>query len=155
MDGCLLLGSMHALLARPARADEPGVKLVVVVQKASPLTELSLRELKRLYVGEPVSDPAGNRIVPLNQPPASPERVSFDRFVLKMGPDEVGRFWIDRKIRGQTGAPRKVAPLELMRNAVATIPGTLAYMREGDVDARLRVLAVDGKRPSDSGYALQ
>jgi hypothetical protein len=72
-----------------------------------------------------------------------------------MDPATVGRLWVDRKIRGQPGPPRSVSPIELMRNAVASIPTTLAYMRQSDVDDRLKVLSIEGKRPSDADYALQ
>lgn len=151
---CLMLGSLPVLGGRFAGAATSSVKLVIVVQPASPLSELSLRELKRLYTSEQMTDPAGNRLLPLNQPPGSPDRVGFDRTVLQMDPDTVGRFWIDRKIRAQPGAPRSVSPLELLQRAVAAIPGAIAYMREADVDSKLKVLVINGKRPSDADYPL-
>jgi hypothetical protein len=39
----------------------------------------------------------------------STDRIGFDQTVLRMGPDEVNRFWIDRKIRGLPGPPRVAA----------------------------------------------
>ena len=42
--------------------------------------------------------------------PRTVDRVGFDQVVLKMDPDAVGRFWIDRKIRGGSGPPRTVFP---------------------------------------------
>ena len=65
-----------------------------------------------------------------------------------MDPDQVGRFWIDRKIRGQPGPPRAVAPLGVLQEEVASISGTIGYMRDGEVDGQLKVLAIDGKRPT-------
>jgi len=91
----------------------------------------------------------------LNHPAQSPERVAFDQVVLKMTPDQTGRFWIDRKIRGQPAAPRSVAPRELLRKFVAASPGAVTYLRDSEVDAQLKVLAIEGKRPQDAGYPLQ
>jgi hypothetical protein len=136
-------------------AAEPRVRLVVVVQKSNPLSELSLRDLKRLYLGEYITDTDGKKLMALNHPPQSPDRVGFDQVVLKMTPEEAGRFWIDRKIRGQTAAPRSVAPRELLRKFVAASPGAVAYLHEGEVDPQLKALAIDGKRPNEADYPLQ
>jgi hypothetical protein len=137
----------------PAQA-EPANVLVIVTQKSSGLDNLTLRELKRLYQSEQVNGPDGAALIPLNRPLGSPARVAFDKLVLKMGPDDVGRYWVDRKIRGQTGAPKAVPSLELLRKAVASIAGTLTFLNAAEVTADLKVVSVDSKRPTDGGYPL-
>ena len=155
---CLLtLGApalTFALDALSPRSALAASLLIVVTQKASVLTDLSLRELKRLYQSEPVNGPDGSLLVPLNQAPGTPARVAFDQLVLKMSPDAMARYWIDRKIRGQTAAPRSVPSLDLLRRAVASVPGTLTYLAASDVTPELKVLTIDGKRPTDPGYVL-
>jgi len=155
--GCLSLLCTYSGLGAAvfSTAAEPRVSLVVVVQKSSPLSELSLRDLKRLYLGEYLTDADGKKLMALNHPPQSPDRVGFDEVVLKMTPEQAGRFWIDRKIRGQPAAPRSVAPRELLRKFVAASPGAVTYLRDSEVDAQLKVLAIEGKRPQDAGYPLQ
>jgi hypothetical protein len=143
------LGAAVPLHAAPAKSI-----LVIVTQKESALAELSLRELKRLFTSEEVTGPDGTRVVPLNHPSGSPTRMAFDRLVLKMSPDEVGRFWIDRKIRGQTGSPKAIPSVEVLRRAVATLAGTVTYLNLNDVTADLKVVNVEGKRPTDKDYAL-
>jgi hypothetical protein len=59
-----------------------------------------------------------------------------------MSQDEVGRFWIDRKIRGQTGMPKSVPVVAVLRKAVATLPGTLTYIDANDLTPDLKVLAL-------------
>ena len=129
--------------------------LVIVTQKSSSLSDLTLRELKRLYQSEQVNGPEGTPLIPLNHPAGSPARMAFDQLVLKMNPDEMGRYWIDRKIRGQTGAPKAIPSLELLRRAVASVPGTLTYLSTAELTADLKVVNVDGKRPTDTGYPLR
>jgi hypothetical protein len=154
---CLSLLCTYSGLGAPvfSIAAEPRVKLVVVVQKSSPLSELSMRDLKRLYTGEHITDAEGRKLLPLNHPPGSPDRIGFDQAVLKMEPEQIGRFWVDRKIRGQPSAPRSVAPRELLRKAVAALPGAVGYLRDGEVDAQLKVVAIDGKRPDAADYPLE
>lgn len=144
----LALGELAPAHAQPANV------LVIVTQKSSKLGNLTLRELKRLYQSEQVNGPDGAPLIPLNRPLGSPARVAFDKLVLKMGPDDVGRYWIDRKIRGQTGAPKAVPSLELLRQAVASISGTLTFLSAAEVTADLKVVSVDAKGPTDAGYPL-
>jgi hypothetical protein len=144
----LALGDLGLVHAAPANA------LVIVTQRSSALSDLSLRELKRMYQSEQVNGPDGTPIIPLNRPVGSPARVAFDQLVLKMDPDEVGRYWIDRKIRGQTGAPKAIPSLDLLRRAVASVAGTLTYLSASELTADLKIVSVDGKSPTDAGYPL-
>lgn len=145
----LIAGSSAGLL----RA-EPKTVLVVVVAQNSGLRAISMRDLRRLYLSETLDGPDGQRLVPLNHDRGTAERVAFDNRVLGMGPDEVGRFWIDRKIRGQSGPPKTVTPLERLRAAIKRVDGTLTYLQAGDVQDGMKVLSVDGKAPGDPGYPL-
>src|SRR5688572_15563078 len=71
-------GLYAGLPVRLARAALNHDSLAVVVAKDSPLHQLSHFELKKLYMGSPVVDPSGERIVPFNQMPKSPDRIAFD-----------------------------------------------------------------------------
>jgi hypothetical protein len=128
--------------------------LVVIVARDSPVSDLTSHEQKRLYLGEGVSDASGTKLIPLSQSPRSPDRIGFDRAALGMTPEEVTRYWIDRKIRGQSGPPKAVAPLDRLRAAIKRVDGTVTYLRVGEVQDGMKVLIVDGKSPGDSGYPL-
>ena len=65
----------------------------------------------------------------INHPPKTVDRVGFDQVVLGMDPETVGRFWIDRKIRGGSGPPRTVESLATLRRVVEKLPGALGYLR--------------------------
>jgi hypothetical protein len=129
--------------------------LVVVTQKGSPLRGLTIHELRRAYLGAAAGSSNGNRLIPLNLSFGSPERVQFERLVLRMSTEEIGRYWTDRKIRGQPGAPKSVPSVELMRRAVATVPGAIGYLLQTDVGPHLRVVRIDDKGPGDPGYVLE
>jgi hypothetical protein len=150
--GVLLLGlrPLGLLYAAPGKNT-----IVIVTQTTNALFDLPLRELKRLYKAEQVTGPDGNALIPLNHAIGSPIRVAFESLVLKMSPDDVGRFWIDRKIRGQVGAPKSVPVMAVLRKAVATLPGTLTYLNASDLTPDLKVLLIDGKSPGAVDYPLQ
>jgi len=138
----------------PSSAAQSTKRLVIVTQKSNALAGLSLRDLKHMFLGEQVDGPGGT-LIPLQHAPGSPARQAFERLVLKMSPDEAGRFWIDRKIRGQKGAPKAVAPVELLRRVIVSLPNTVTYLDATDVTDDLKVLKVDGQDPKDPNYPLQ
>jgi hypothetical protein len=149
LPGLAPLGALTPLSASAASST-----LVLVTKQASSLTELSLRDLKWMYTGEQVNAPSGAALIPFNHVPRSAARVAFDQLVLKMMPDEVGRFWVDRRIRGQTGAPRAVPAVDMLRKVIVALPNSVTYLLSSDVVPELKVLTVDGKGPADSTYPL-
>jgi hypothetical protein len=152
-------GALSALYAPSGAglvfAAQPKLPLFIVTKQSSPLRELSLRELKRLYLGEYVASPDGGKLIPLNHAEGSPERLGFERAILGMSPDQLVRFWIDRRIRGQSGPPKTVSSPELLRRAVAAVDYTVTYLRAVEADSELKVVLIDGKQPGDDGYAAE
>ena len=134
---------------------EPGtVRLAIVVAKDSSLDNLSIHDLKRLYMGHTINGPGGKKLIPLAPPPNSPERVTFDNAILGMSQDQEASYWIDRKIRGQPGAPKSIDSAEVMRKVVGRVDGAVAYLRTNDVGAEVKIVRIDGKAPGDPGYGV-
>jgi hypothetical protein len=130
-----------------------GKKLVVVVAKGSPVTNISRSELKRCFTGEPVV--VGDKtLVPFNASPNTPDRAGFDKAVLGMSPDEVGRFWVDRKIRGQSGAPRSLPSPAHIAKVAAKFPNAIGYLPEDQVTTDIQAVAVDGVAYTDARYKI-
>ncbi len=150
------IGLVLALLPEPAFAErsEETVTLLVVVSGGSKTHDLSRQQLKRIFTSQPVTGPDGKRYVPLNHPPRTPDRVGFDRAVLGMNPDQVGRFWIDRRIRGGERPPRTVDNVTTLRRMVERLPGAIAYLRESQLGGDIEAIRVDGKRPGESSYPI-
>jgi len=140
-----------AIAANPARADK--TKLVVVVVKGSPVTNISKTDLKHCFEGDAVSE-GGKTLVPFNAEAKTPERAGFDHAVLGMSPDEVGRFWVDRKVRGQSAAPRSLPSIAHVQKVVAKFPGAIGYLPADQVTADLQAVKVDGVAYTDGGYSL-
>jgi hypothetical protein len=147
--GALAPAAFHT---RGADASAP-FALAVVVAPNSPLTNLSMYELKHLYMGEYVNGPDGKRLLPLNRSP--PERATFDASVLGMNTDQAAAYWIDRRIRGQSGSPRAVPSADLAQRLVGHMEGAVAYVRADEVRPGVKVVRVDGKLPTDPGYPVR
>lgn len=147
-----LILALGALLAGPSALAD-GKKLVLVVAKGSSVKNLSRSELKRCFTGEAVTV-AGKTLVPFNAAPNSPERAAFDQAVLGMTPDEVGRFWIDRKVRGQSAAPRSLPSPAHIAKVAAKFPGAIGYLTADQLTSDIQPVALDGVVYSDPRYPL-
>lgn len=150
----VVIGSWASWLApKLAWADASPVRLSVLVANTNPLRDISLNDLRQMYMGRQVS--IGGRVtMPFNHPPRTPDRVAFDKLVLRMAPDEVARYWIDQRIRGGRPPPRTTDSATLLLRLVARLPDALGYVREGFESPGLKVLRVDGKAVGDQGYPL-
>lgn len=70
----------------------------------------------------------GKRVLPFNFPPKHEIRVAFDEAVLQMDPDEVARYWIDRRIRGGNAPPKQVPSAQVIVRLVQKLEGAIAYV---------------------------
>jgi hypothetical protein len=141
----LLIGAETA----PRAADPP---LIVVVAATNPIQDISRGNLRRSFLGEPTSGPAG-KLIPLNQPPGTTARSRFDEIVLGLEPDAVARFWIDQRIRGLGGAPRAI-PAAMLIRVVPQLAGAIGYIRLDELGPGIKAITIDGKKPGDPGYLL-
>jgi hypothetical protein len=142
-----------AVLALGGSAFADGKKLVVVVAKGSSVTNISRSDLKRCFLGEPVS--AGDKnLVPFNAAVGTPERSGFDKAVLGMTPDEVGRFWVDRKVRGQSAAPRSLPSPAHIAKVAAKFPSAIGYLPADQLTSDIQAVSIDGVAYTDARYSV-
>jgi hypothetical protein len=71
-----------------------------------------------------------------------------------MSPEDTGRFWIDRKIRGQSGPPKSVESAAVILKVVTKVDGAIGFVKAGAVGKNVKILRIDGKLPKDPGYRL-
>jgi hypothetical protein len=142
-----------AILAWSTSAVAEGKKLVVVVAKGSSMTSISRADLKHCFSGDTVSG-GGKTLVPFNFATATAEREGFDKAVLGMSPDEVGQYWINRKVRGQSAAPRSLPSNAHVAKVVAKFPGAIGYLPADALTADVKAITVDGVEYTDAKYNI-
>ena len=129
------------------------VTLQIVTARANAIRDLPFPDLRQVYRGKHILV-AGLRVIPFNHPTGTFDRVGFDRVLFGMGPDDIGRFWVDQRIRGGDPPPRTIDSVSLLLRVVAALEGAIGYVREGFAAPDLKVVTVDGKHPGDAGYPL-
>jgi len=121
------------LLARP--------KLALIAHKQVPVTALGTADIETMFTTRKLYWPDGSRSIPFNLPAKSQLRIDFDRAALHLGPEDVARFWIDRRIRGGQQPPRQVPDTETMLRIVTKVQGAIGYVPLSMVTSDVKVLA--------------
>jgi hypothetical protein len=125
----------------PRRARAGAVELAVIVNPsngahigADDIADI-FRTVMRTWPG------GGGPIAAFELPPNTDERVFFDRAVLKMDPDDVAHFWIDRRVRGGAPPPHQVPDPTLVARIVAKMANAVGYVPSGLADSSVRIVA--------------
>lgn len=150
----LITWSLLSLAPVSAEATATRKPLVVIVAAGSKLRDISHALLRRIFLGEPTAH-QGVRWVPFNYVPDDPLRISFDERAFDMSQEAIGRYWVDRRIRGQGMPPRAVASQTLLRAVVARLPGAIGYITSDQLHQSVRALTVDGVAYDRPNYLLR
>lgn len=151
----LAVGAFAAPLGMDAQSARP-VEIAVVVHPSAPLASLSLANLRRIFLGEQQFWGDHTRITLLIHAPGTPERDAALRLVYQMNEADFRRYWIAKIFRAEVAVgPKIVYSTGMARLLVATVPGAIALLPANQVDASMRVLPIDGRRPGEDGYPLR
>jgi hypothetical protein len=127
-------------------------QVAVVTNVANTTEELSADALRRLYLGQSTTLPGGMR-ARLATHAGSSER--FDRDVLRLKPEIVRSRWMAMTFGGEaTSIPTNFSSADEVMRFVREHADALAYLPLADVDATVKVVRIDGRRPADPGYLL-
>jgi phosphate transport system substrate-binding protein len=136
-------------------ARPPAEAYAVVVHPATSVSEVSLDQLRRVFLGEQQFWSGGSRVVLFVQAPGTHARSVMLRRLYRMDETEFKRYWIAKTFRNDVAfGPKIVSSSALARRLTATIPGAVSVIPLSAVDASVRVLRVDGRLPDDDGYPI-
>jgi ABC-type phosphate transport system substrate-binding protein len=137
----LLLGCVAVALCWTDFSQAGEEVIAVVVSRSSSIGAIGREDLRPIYLTTKTAWSNGQTIEPFNLPESSSLRATFDSVVLGMNPDEVARYWIDRRIRGDARPPRKVQSAATVLALVAKSEGAIGYVALADVNASVKVIA--------------
>ncbi len=135
----LLLIAAIALVGTRGFASDPA--LAVIVHPDVEVKKLNDVELEAIFLTERRYWFGTKAIIPFNLPPRTDDRVVFDRAVLRMDPEAIARYWLDRRVRSGTPPPRQAPDPATVGRLVAKLPGAIGYVPESMVTHEVRVIA--------------
>jgi ABC-type phosphate transport system substrate-binding protein len=130
--------------------------LAIVVNRQNPTSNLSLAQLRTLFLGERKWWSKRHRVVLSAMQRGTPERASVLRIVYKMDERDLNNYFLYQVFKGEGPfAPVILRTPADVRKFVGTTPGAVGYLRASDVDDSVKVVRVNGLLPDDDGYPMR
>lgn len=141
-----------------AQAHHLGGDVAVAGNLDVPVANLSLYEVRRLFLGE-TRYWKGNLPVVLILPPiGTHERDVLLQRIYRMNEAQYKEYWIGRILRGEAvSAPKTAESLAAAQNLVTSLPGcvTILNLNQTNNGKNVRILKIDGKSPGEKEYPLR
>ena len=130
--------------------------IAIVVHKAAGVENLSLDELRSIFLADQQFWPDRTRIILLVRAPQSDERDFVLNRIYQMSEAQFRQYWIAKMFRSEVPrGPKIVFSTDMTMELVVAIPGSISFVRADEVSNDVRVVRIDGKLPSDAGYPLK
>jgi len=142
-----------AILAEEMVAQSP---IAIVVHKDTPVEDLSLDDLRSIFLADQQFWPNRTRITLLVRAPESDERSFVLDRIYQMSEAQFRQYWIAKMFRAEVPrGPKIVLSTGMALDLVVAIPGSISFTRADTVTDDVKVVRVDGLLPSDNGYPLR
>jgi ABC-type phosphate transport system substrate-binding protein len=130
--------------------------LAIVVHKDTEIENLSMSELRNIFLANQQFWPNRARIILLVRAPESEERDFVLNTIYEMDEAQFRQYWIAKMFRAEVPrGPKIVFSTGMMLELVIAIPGSISFVSADEVTDDVKVVKIDGKLPSDPGYPLR
>lgn len=130
--------------------------LAIIVNRSNPVENLSLGELRKIFMGERSRWPSGHRVVVAMMESGNSERDTILRTVYDMNENSYRDYFLRGTYTGDVPAsPKTLSAPVILRKFVFNTPGAIGYLRASDVDESVKVVSIDGRLPEDLDYKLR
>jgi ABC-type phosphate transport system substrate-binding protein len=147
---CMAL--QHPSAAQTSR----GADVAVVVHPDTPVSDLSLAEVRKVLLGERQYWNSKLPVTLLIRAPVARERDVVLRVIYQMSEAQFKQYWVAKIFRAEVASPPKIVySNDLQYDLVSAIPGAIAFVDAKNVRPGLKVLRVDGHLPGDRDYPLR
>ncbi len=123
-------------------ADDP--TFVVIVNKANPVKQVSIAELRRIFLKQARMWPHAESMVPVDWDATSPIREEFTRLVLGRSVRAMGDYWVQQGVTQGLSPPSTQRSARAVLRFVASVPGAISYVPPGEADDSVAVIKVTG-----------
>jgi len=144
------------VMASAVEAQTATEAVAIVVHPQVVIDDLSLAQLKSIFLAEQQHWPDRSRITLLVRAPQAPERDMILSEIYGMSEDRYRHYWIAKMFRAEVASgPKIVFSTDMLRDLVTVIPGSIGFVPVSAVGPDLKVIRIDGRLPGDEGYALR
>jgi len=132
------------------------VDVALVVHPDTPVSNLTLAEVRKVFLGERQYWSANVPVVLLIRAPVARERSVVLKTIYQMSDSQFKQYWIAKIFRAESAsAPKVVYSNDMANELVTAIPGAIAFIDTREVRPGAKVIRVDGRLPGEAGYPLR
>lgn len=143
-------------LLQPLAAQRHDVDVAVVVHPDTPVSNLSLSDVRKVFLGDRQYWSTNVPVVLLIRAPVARERDVVLKIIYQMSESQFKQYWIAKIFRAEAAtAPKVVYSNDMANQLVTAIPGAIAFIDSKEVKPGSKVLRVDGHLPGEPGYPLR
>jgi phosphate transport system substrate-binding protein len=151
----LILAVAHQIEA-PRAAAGSSEPLAIVVNRSNPVDNLSLAELRTIFLSGRSHWTNERRITLVMREPGEPERKTIVHDVCGMNENQLKTHVLHGLFTGEIlVSPKVLATASGVRKFIFNVPGAIGYLRLSDVDDTVKVVRIDNLFPSDKAYKLR
>lgn len=136
-----------------------GDAIVVIVNSSNPADNLSVAELKKLFLSERSRWDTGKAVAPVMLGPGAPERTAFLKQVCGMSDADFSKYFVQAAFTGKDAtAPKEVSSARDVKSVVAGSPGAIGFVRASEFsagDGGIKAVKVGGAGASDAEYKIK
>ncbi|HTS35746.1 MAG TPA: hypothetical protein VMH04_08750 [Candidatus Solibacter sp.] len=139
-----------------AIAQGPSLDVAVIVNPNNPVDNLTLSELRRIFMGDKHNWPNKAPMKLLVSAPGAHDRVVMLKLV-GMSDSDYKQFWTAQVVRGEADAEPVMLPsFGMVKEAATLYLGAIAMVEFRDIKPgmQIKVVKVDGHLPGEQGYPL-
>jgi ABC-type phosphate transport system substrate-binding protein len=126
-----------------------------VVNPDTPVTDLSLSEVRKVFLGERQYWNSKLPVVLMIRAPVARERDVVLKVIYQMSEAQFKQYWVAKIFRAESASPPKIVySNDMQYELVSALPGAIAFIDARNVRPGLKVLRVDGHLPGDPEYPL-
>jgi ABC-type phosphate transport system substrate-binding protein len=150
------LGCLCLVLVQPLAAQRHDVDVAVVVHPDTPISNLSLSDVRKVFLGDRQYWSSNIPVVLLIRAPVARERDVVLKIIYQMSESQFKQYWIAKIFRAEAAtAPKVVYSNDMANQLITAIPGAIAFIDSKDVKPGSKVVRVDGRLPGEAGYPLR
>jgi len=114
--------------------------VVVIVHPSNTLTEISVSDVKKIYLGKKKFFPGGEKVIPGDQPKGTQSRKFFYGGIIGKSEAKLKSYW-SRLIFTGKGTPPKIIGFDrVVKEWVAGQPKAMGYIMRSEADDTVKIL---------------
>ncbi len=114
--------------------------LVIIVHPSNPLTEISVDDVQKMYLGKKKTFPDGKKAIPGDQPTGTESRRLFSDRIIGRSEAKLKSYWSRLIFTGKGMPPEVIGRDVVIKKWVAQQPQAMGFIMRSEVDDSVKVL---------------